>query len=257
MNAVSSDKSSDIRIPTVITIDGPAGAGKSSVAKRLAEKLGFEFLDTGALYRCVTLAALRDGSLDSSASTISELAANLRIELSGDQVMLNGENVSDAIRQPEVSQAIGKIADHPDVRAILTELQRSIAEGKCMVTEGRDQGTEVFPDSPCKFFLAATAEERARRRQLELAERGIDISVEEVLAQQLQRDQEDENRPVGAMRKSPDSIEVMTDNMDLSEVVERLFSIAVDRLAQLGIETCVNSKSNQQGPCESRRDSSV
>ena len=157
----------------VVTIDGPAGAGKSTVARLLAERLGFEFLDTGAMYRCVTLAVMRAGINPSDATAVQCLADGLQIELAGTQVRLNGEDVSAAIRTPQVSMAIGAIADNVAVRTSLSSLQRRWTHGKWVVTEGRDQGSEVFPDSPCKVFLVASREERAHRRCRELAERSV------------------------------------------------------------------------------------
>ncbi|RMF37312.1 MAG: (d)CMP kinase [Planctomycetota bacterium] len=217
----------------VITIDGPAGAGKSTVARLLAARLGFEFLDTGAMYRCVTLAALRAGIPLEDSQRVAELAEGLQIELDGDRVLLNGEDVSAEIRLPEVSANIGKIADNLAVRRHLTQLQRRWAQGKRVVTEGRDQGTEVFPDAACKFFLTASRQERARRRHRELLSRGIEITFEEVLEQQDRRDREDAARPIGALRPAPDAIQVDTDGHTLEEVTEILVRHVRQKLSQL------------------------
>jgi cytidylate kinase len=212
-------------VHVVVTIDGPAGAGKSTVAKLLANSLGFEFLDTGAMYRCVTFAALQRGiSLDDS-QAIFELAKSLSIELNGSNVCLNGQDISDAIRTPEVGQSIAAIADNVPVRQLLSQWQRDWAKGRCVVTEGRDQGSEVFQDSPCKIFLVASSEERAKRRQDELAQKGIMVDWQAVLDQQNRRDEQDRSRPVGALRKANDAIEVSTDGLALNEVVERLEEI--------------------------------
>ena len=215
----------------VVTIDGPAGAGKSTVARMLAARLDFEFLDTGAMYRCVTLAVLRSGISLSNANRIAALAETLEIEVNGTEVRMNGEDVSEAIRRPKVASAIGLVADNVDVRETLSNLQRRWTLGRRVVTEGRDQGSEVFPDSPCKIFLDASPEERAKRRKRELAGRGIDMTYEQVLAQQLQRDSDDRSRPVGALRKADDAIEFSTDGLPLEEVVDQLVKLVNDRVA--------------------------
>ncbi len=209
----------------VITIDGPAGAGKSSVAKLLAEKLGYEFLDTGAMYRCVTLAVLRSGMSITDERAVRTIAEQVQIELAGPVALLNGEDVSAEIRTPKVASAIGTVADNVAVRSHLSGLQRAWARGKRVVTEGRDQGSEVFPDSPCKVFLTASNEECASRRQAELAARGIEMAYEDVLTQQLKRDADDMSRPVGALRKAADAVEVCTDGVSLEQVVDKLASI--------------------------------
>lgn len=236
--------------PVVITIDGPAGAGKSTVAGTLAERLGFEFLDTGALYRCVTLACLRAGVALRDEPVVVQIASQLSIQLSGTRVMMNDEDVSEAIRQPEVGKNIGAIADNQAVRALLTQIQRECAANRCIVTEGRDQGTVAFPDSPCKIFLVASPEERARRRVAELARKEIDSTYEEVLAQQEQRDAEDAARPVGALKRAEDAVVVNTDGLTLEEVVQRLLEIAQSKLGPAlkpSAQGCENSTSQNQG----------
>ncbi len=214
----------------VVTIDGPAGAGKSSVAHKLADQLGFDFLDTGAMYRCVTLAVLRRGIETNDEPSVLALADQLSIEVDGATVHLNGEDVSEAIRTPQVATAIGRIADNVAVRRLLSRLQREWTVGRRVVTEGRDQGSEVFHDSPCKIFLVAGSDERARRRHCELAARGIELELATVLEQQNQRDLEDRSRPVGGLRKAADAIEVSTDGKTLDGVVAELRSVVVERL---------------------------
>ena len=220
----------------VITIDGPAGAGKSTVAKLLAKRLSFEFLDTGAMYRAVTLAVLRSGMSVTDTDAVSDVADKTDIKLSGNLVTLNGEDVTKEIRFPKVAAAIGLVADNVGVRRLLTRLQREWTEGKRVVTEGRDQGTEVFPDSPCKIFLSASPEVRAQRRQVELADRGIEMSLEDVLRQQEKRDEEDRSRPVGSLRIAEDAMEVSTDGLSLEMVVDKLEEVAKSRISELGTE---------------------
>ncbi len=206
----------------IVTIDGPAGAGKSTVAKSLADKLGFRFLDTGAMYRVVTLAALRRGLACEDAAGWADLARRVEIRFQDQRVLLDGEDVSDAIRTSEVTAHIRYAADNPQVREHLVRLQQEIGRTGDIVTEGRDQGTVVFPDAQCKIFLTATPEERARRRVEDLRQRGESPSYEDVLAQQRLRDQRDSSRTVGPLVKAQDAVEVITDGLSIREVVERL-----------------------------------
>jgi CMP/dCMP kinase len=216
----------------IVAIDGPAGAGKSSIARRLAERLGYQFLDTGAMYRAVALAALRQGLGDADADAIARLAGELSIDMRHERTILNGEDVSTAIRRPEVSAAVYLAADNVAVRQRLVDLQRQIAGSRDTVTEGRDQGTVAFPQAECKIFLTASPEERARRRLSELVARGEPITLEQVLSQQAERDRRDAARPVGALIKAPDAVEVWTDDLTPEEVVDRLEQIVRERMAQ-------------------------
>jgi CMP/dCMP kinase len=213
----------------VVTIDGPAGAGKSTIARRLAERLGFAFLDTGAMYRAVALAALRRGWGDNDAARIAEFVQSLSIDFDGTRTLLNGEDVSQAIRTSEVSAAVYLAADNIPVRRRLVELQRLIGGNRDLVTEGRDQGTVAFPHAECKIFLTASPAERARRRSEELQSRGEQVTYEEVLAQQNDRDVRDSTRPVGALVKADDAVEVCTDGLTLEQVVERLEEVVEAR----------------------------
>jgi CMP/dCMP kinase len=219
----------------VIAIDGPAGVGKSTAARALAQRLGWDFLDTGALYRCVTLAVLRAGIPATDSSQVAQLARSLEIHQQAQRVWLGGttdaHEVTQEIRQPEVSAAIGPVADNPHVRELLTQFQRDWVRGRHVVSEGRDQGTEVFLDSPCKIFLTATEEERARRRQADLAARGIDTPLEQVLRDQRERDENDRQRPIGGLRQAPDAVPLVTDGLSISEVVDRLAEIVHGKLA--------------------------
>lgn len=213
----------------IVTIDGPAGAGKSSVARELARRLEFRFLDTGAMYRAVALAALRRSVPWNDAARLAELAAEVNIELTDGRVLLDGQDVSDAIRTTAVTSTIHHVADNLAVRRRLVELQRRVAEGSNIVTEGRDQGTVVFPDAACKIFLTASPEERARRRAADLQQRGEDVSLAEVLAEQTQRDFRDTSREYGRLVPAPDAVEVLTDGLSPEQVVARLEQIVREK----------------------------
>jgi cytidylate kinase/pantoate ligase/cytidylate kinase len=219
----------------IVTIDGPAGAGKSTVAREVAQRLGFHFLDTGAMYRAVAYAALRAHVAWNDTDALIAIAQETQIEVSDNQVFLNGEDVTQIIRKMEVTQVIHHVADCAAIRARLVELQREATEGGDFVTEGRDQGTVVFPEAECKIFLTGSSDERARRRMQDLARRGEIISFEEVLRHQNERDRRDYARPVGALRRAEDAIEISTDGMELHEVIDRVeYEIrqVLDRLRQ-------------------------
>ncbi len=209
----------------IVTIDGPAGAGKSTVAQRLARRLGFCYLDTGAMYRAVAWAGLRQQIDWHDEDCVRELAAKTSIEWTTDRILLNGEDVSEAIRSTEVTAAVGQAADHPAVRRWLVDLQRAAAEGVSLVTEGRDQGSVAFSDAACKIFLVAKAEERARRRVEDFRARGEDVNFEKVLADITSRDRADESRPVGALVKPEGAVCVDTDGLGIDQVVDRLEQI--------------------------------
>ena len=214
--------------PPVVTSDGPAGAGKSTVARALAKRLDWHFLDTGAMYRCVALAALRRRTNWEDPTELEGLVDSLAIVFDGGRVLLDEEDVTHSIRQPEVTEIIHRVADPPGVRERLIALQRRAAAAGPTVTEGRDQGTLAFPAASCKIFLTASAEERARRRQGELAASGQQVSFEEVLSQQRDRDRRDQEREVGRLQRADDAIELVTDGMSQQEVVERLVSIVCE-----------------------------
>ncbi|NNE01139.1 MAG: (d)CMP kinase [Pirellulaceae bacterium] len=209
----------------IVTIDGPAGAGKSSIAHQVADRLGFEFLDTGAMYRAVTLGALRHKIDLSDADRLAAYAASVNLRWEDDKIYLDDEDVSQEIRGPEVTGAIRYLADIPIVREQLSAQQRRIADGRDIVTEGRDQGTEVFPNATCKVFLTASPEERARRRQQQLADVGKTMTIEEILTAQNQRDLEDRMRDVGRLRAASDAVVVQSDSMTPDEVLQRVLEI--------------------------------
>jgi cytidylate kinase len=217
----------------IVTIDGPAGAGKTTVARAVAKRLGFRFLDTGAMYRAVALAAAKRGLDWEDPAALAGLARRLDIRFQADRVFLDGEDVTAEIRTSEITALIRYAADNPQVREHLVGLQRAIGREGDMVTEGRDQGTVAFPDAECKIFLTATPQERARRRVQDLQQRGERPSFAEVLAQQHERDHRDASRPVGPLVKAHDAIEVVTDGMTIEAVVERLVDIVSRRRAEL------------------------
>jgi cytidylate kinase len=206
----------------IVTIDGPAGAGKSSTARLLAQALGFEFLDTGAMYRAVTLAGMRAGLDLTDQAALQRLVAGLTIDMPPGRVLLNGEDVTGLIRTPEITTNSAPIAESRVVRQFLVEKQRILARGRNMVCEGRDQGTVVFPDALCKFFLFADPVERARRRQHDLEARGHKVPWAEVLRAQETRDSRDAARDVAPMIPATDAIMLDSTHLSLDEVVERM-----------------------------------
>jgi CMP/dCMP kinase len=208
----------------VIAIDGPAGAGKSTVARRLAEALGFTYLDSGAMYRSLALAALRAGVDVDDAAGLGMLARRVQLTLDRDAVGLDGEDVSAAIRTPEVSAAASRVSVHPPVREAMVERQRELIAAGRYVAEGRDIGTVVSPDSPLKIFLTASDAERARRRAAESGEDEADV-----LAAQAERDSRDREREIGALRPASDAVELDTTGLDIDEVVARVAELARGR----------------------------
>jgi cytidylate kinase len=217
----------------VVTIDGPAGAGKSSVAKLLARRLGYRLLDTGAIYRAVALTASTQGIAWSDAAATAQLARDLdiRFDFVGDKnhVYLGGTDVTQAIRAPEISQGASQVSAHPAVRAALLELQRRLGAGGGVVVEGRDTGTVVFPAADAKFFLTASAQERARRRVAELAATGTVVDPEVTLREMTERDRRDASRDTAPMIPAPDAVLVDSSAQTLEEVVESMASAVAAR----------------------------
>lgn len=208
----------------VIALDGPAGAGKSTVARAVAAALGFTYLDSGAMYRCVALAALERGVDPDDGERTAALARALRIELDGKRVVLNGRDVSAAIRAPEVTELASRVSVHAGVREAMIARQRELIASGRYVAEGRDIGTVVSPDAPLKVFLTASEEERARRRALETGD-----DAEAVLAAQRERDRRDETRELSALRPAEDAVEIDTTGLSLEQVVERVVALARER----------------------------
>jgi len=222
----------------IVAIDGPAGAGKSTVSKLLARRLGFVLVDTGAIYRCVALLAIRANvALDDDAKLVA-LLGDLEVSFAvvGDElrVMLGKEDVSSTIRTPEVSMAASKVSSRPPVRSGLLSLQRRLAleAERGAILEGRDIGTVVFPDADLKFFLEARPEARARRRYEELFQKGVEIGFDEVLADQTKRDRDDSSRAVAPLKAALDAIHVDSTKMPISEVVQAMEKVIRDRLAR-------------------------
>ncbi len=206
----------------IVTIDGPAGAGKSTIARALAQRLGFRFLDTGAMYRAVAWAAMNRGHDWSQPEQLVALASTLRLDVSESLVAVDGQDVTREIRTPGVTAATHYAANNPGVREILVEQQRKTAGDDNLVTEGRDQGTVVFPHAECKIYLTASPEERARRRAQELTARGQSATFEEVLAAQNRRDASDSSREVGPLAAAADAVQVATDGLTPEQVLDRL-----------------------------------
>jgi cytidylate kinase len=208
--------------PPVITLDGPAGAGKSTVARRLAQELGLRFLDTGAMYRAFTWAALERGVDLRDPAALVRLIQGSALEFERGRVLLDGWDITDEIRAERITKNASHLADPPEVRAELVRLQREIGRAGGLVTEGRDQGTVVFPDAEYKFYLDASIDVRARRRLKELEQRGEPAPLEEIRRGIAGRDERDRKRKVGALRVPEGAITVDTSDKTIDEVVAEL-----------------------------------
>lgn len=203
----------------IVTIDGPAGAGKSSAARTLARRLGFDFLDTGAMFRAVALAARRRGVSFDDDEGLGGVVGAMRLEMRNGVVLLDGEDVSLLIRTPEMSSGSSLVAASAAVRPRLAAMQRQIAAGGDMVCEGRDQGTVVFPDAGCKFFLTADPEERLDRRVRELCGRGQPVDLDALRQAQAERDRRDASRTLAPLQPAADAVLIDSTRLALDEVV--------------------------------------
>ena len=208
----------------VIAIDGPAGAGKSTVARGVADALGLTYLDSGAMYRSVALAALRAGIDPDDGAALGDLARGIEISLDGPAVLMDRHDVTERIREPDVTDAASRVATHPQVREAMVARQRALIESGDYVAEGRDIGTVVSPDSPLKVFLTAADAERARRRAAQTGE-----PLERVEAEQRRRDARDTEREHGALARAQDAVEVDTSDLSVDEVVARVVELARER----------------------------
>lgn len=214
----------------IVAIDGPAGAGKSTVARQVAARLGFTYLDTGAMYRAVALLALRRGLAPSDAVALGQLASSMKVEFCNlsdgtQQVVVNGEDVTDAIRMPGIGDYASPISAVREVREAMWALQRQLGEQGGVVAEGRDVQSVVFPGAEVKVFLTASIKERASRRWLELKQRGVDQPLDEICDQLKARDERDSHRELAPLRKVPDAVEIATDGMTVQEVVEEILAL--------------------------------
>ena len=220
-----------------VAIDGPSGAGKSSLARRCAAELGFLYVDTGAIYRTVGLAALRRGLNTKNETEIAAILPELEIRMGyqdGEQRMfLNGEDVSREIRMPEVSMAASDVSAHGAVRSYLLEMQRKLARENCVIMDGRDIGTVVLPDAKLKIYLTASPEARAERRRKELAAKGVETSFEQVLEDIRQRDWQDMNRQVAPLRRAEDAVLVDTTEIDFEGSFRLLCGLIRERMEAL------------------------
>ncbi|QZA32354.1 (d)CMP kinase [Hydrogenibacillus sp. N12] len=216
-----------------IAIDGPAGAGKSTVARRVAERLGAKYIDTGAFYRALALKAREAGVSADDEEALARLWAESEIALEGAggavRIRLDGRDVTEAIRRPEIGAAASRVARHPAVRAAVVARLRHLAEREAVVMDGRDIGTVVLPEARIKIFLTASPEARARRRHAELAAAGYAVRYEDVLAELVARDRQDMTRETAPLRKAPDAIEIDTTDKSIEEVVGAIVALAEAR----------------------------
>lgn len=218
----------------IVAIDGPAGAGKSSVAREVARRLGFRFMDTGAMYRAATWRAMRKNINPADKQGMVQSTRAMRLEMletpEGLRVVVDGKDVTDAIRTPEMTRQIKFLDQIPDVREHLVELQRRFGESGPTVAEGRDIGTVVFPKAGCKIFLDASAECRAERRAAQLLEKGIPFDAEQLKQEIRDRDEASRKRKIAPLRQAEDAVLVDTTNLDYEQVVAKIESIAREKL---------------------------
>lgn len=221
--------------PPIIAIDGPAGAGKSTVAKGVAERLGYIYIDTGAMYRAVALKVLQEKIPITDHARITTLANRLDIrfeKVDGEQrIFVDGEDVTEAIRTPEASRLSSAVSAIKGVRKRLVELQRKMGESGGVVMEGRDVGTVIFPNAEVKVFLTASAEERARRRTNQLKEIGIEADIEQVAREISERDLRDSSRSEAPLKQAPDAVLIESDSMTVDQVIDAIIALHNERIA--------------------------
>lgn len=219
----------------IVAIDGPSGSGKSTVAKRLAGRLGYMYIDTGAMYRAVALQAKRDSIDINDSAALIGLCESVKLEFVPDngglRTILNGEDVSEAIRTPEMSMAASDISARKEVRQALLSLQRRMGENGGVVLEGRDVGTVIFPNAEAKFFLDASLEERGKRRYKELAAKGMDVTLEQTIEDVRKRDINDSSREIAPLKMADDAVLVDSTNLNIEEVVEKMIEVIKSREA--------------------------
>ena len=218
-----------------IAIDGPAGAGKSTIARKVAAELSIIYVDTGAMYRAIGAYAIRKGVDTKDAESVAALLPEISLELSyseeqGQRIFLNGEDVSTEIRLPEMGMAASNVSAIPDVRAFLLEQQRIMAKRQSVIMDGRDIGTVVLPDAEVKIFLTASPEERARRRWKEFSEKGLPDTYEEILADVIRRDEQDMNRPIAPLKQADDAVLLDSTELNFAQTVEKVKEIIKERV---------------------------
>ena len=209
----------------IIAVDGPSGTGKGTITKLVAEKFDFQYLDTGAMYRCVTLKMINEKVGLEDEEKIENILKNIKIDLDGDKIFLDGTDVSKRIREEDVTKLVSQVSHIPIVRTSMVELQRRISEGKKVILDGRDIGTNVFPNAEVKIYLDASTEERAKRRFKQNKEKGIDIPFEEVKKNIEFRDNNDKNSKVGALKKANDAVYIDTTNLSIKQVERKVIKI--------------------------------
>ena len=213
-----------------VAIDGPAGAGKSTIAKLVSKRFQLTYINTGAMYRAVTYAAIKKGISHERVEELCSMIDEIKIEFKGENLFLNGNDITEDLCLPEIAQNVSFYASIPEVRKLLVKQQRRIAEENNVIMDGRDIGTVVLKDAPFKFYLTASAEKRAERRFKELQDKGIDVDYNKILHDIEKRDYIDMNREVDPLKKAEDAIEVDTSDMNIEEVVEKLSSIINNNL---------------------------
>ncbi len=214
----------------IIAIDGPSGSGKGTVAKEVAKRLKYTYVDTGAMYRCVSLSSLRNNLEEKDEAEIVKLLKNMDIRLTNDgKVYLDGEDVSEEIRTIEVTHRVSKISSIIELREVMREKQREMATKDNIVMEGRDITTEVFPDADVKIYLDATVEERANRRYKQNIEKGIECTLEEIKSAIEERDYDDMHRPVGALTRTDEQVYIDSTNMEIEEVIKKILELVGEK----------------------------